>query len=274
MRPTPSCKSVSLHAYEGFRGGYRGHEELGQAVTDMEVRFGGEGEPSRAGWALCDYSTGHLSAFAILLGLFHQLWTGEGQHVQASLSRSGTFLQIPFMIGYEGRVWDEPRGQQAKGWGPFYPLYKASDRWFFLAAPRPDDLVRLAAVAGLNEIAKAPNAQLASMLAARFAEASAEAWVSRLTAAGLSAHLSMNLHENLDNLVMQKRGLSVLREHPGSSEVRNVGSSARLSLTPLDPLFPAPPLGWPAARSWRRSASATVLLTSSRRASAQARMRT
>ena len=27
-------------------------------------------------------------------------------------------------------------------------------------------------------------------------------------------------------------------------EVRNVGSAARLSLTPLDPLFAAPPLGW------------------------------
>jgi hypothetical protein len=43
---------VSLHAYEGFRGGYRGHEELGQAVTGMEVRFGGDGEPSRVGWTL------------------------------------------------------------------------------------------------------------------------------------------------------------------------------------------------------------------------------
>jgi hypothetical protein len=52
MRPTPSCKSVSLHAYDGFRGGYRGHEELGQAVTGMEVRFGGDDEPSRAGWTL------------------------------------------------------------------------------------------------------------------------------------------------------------------------------------------------------------------------------
>jgi len=148
------------------------------------------------------------------------------------------------MIDYKGRTWDELRGQQAKGWGPLYRLYKASDRWFFLAVQRPDDLARLAAVEGLNGVDKTPEDQLASVLTARFAEAPAEAWVSRLTEAGLSAHVSMNMHENLDNPVVQNRGLSVLREHSGTGEVRNVGSSARLSLAPLETPFPAPPLGW------------------------------
>jgi crotonobetainyl-CoA:carnitine CoA-transferase CaiB-like acyl-CoA transferase len=243
-RPAIIYSAVSCHSDGGFRGGYRGHEELGQAVTGIELRCGGDAGPARAGWALCDYSTGHLSAFAILLGLFHRLRTGEGQHVHASLSRSGTFLQIPFMVDYEGRRWDEPRGQQAKGWGPLYRLYKASDRWFFLAASRPDDSVRLATVAGLDGVDEVPQDQLESELTARFAGEQGAVWVSRLVAAGLSAHLFRTVHENLDDPSAERRGLSILREHPGVGQVRNIGSWARLSLTPLDPLFAAPPLGW------------------------------
>ncbi len=115
-RPDIVFSSVNTHADGGFRGTYRGHEELGQAISGMENRLGGDGRPERAGWPVCDYATGHLSAFAILLALFHRLRTGEGQHVQASLSQTGTYLQIPFMLDFEGRVWDEPRGIQARGW--------------------------------------------------------------------------------------------------------------------------------------------------------------
>jgi CoA-transferase family III len=49
---------------------------------------------------LCDYGTGHLSPFAILLALFHRLRTGEGQHVSASLSGTG-LLSDTFHAGLE-----------------------------------------------------------------------------------------------------------------------------------------------------------------------------
>ena len=102
LQPEIIYSSVNTHAYGGFRSGWRGHEELSQAVTGMEVRLGGDGEPARCGWAPCDYSTGHLSAFGMMLALYHYLRTGEGQHVRASLSGSATFLQVPFMIDCDG----------------------------------------------------------------------------------------------------------------------------------------------------------------------------
>jgi crotonobetainyl-CoA:carnitine CoA-transferase CaiB-like acyl-CoA transferase len=40
------------------------------------------------------------------------------------------------------------------------------------------------------------------------------------------------------------RGLSVVRKHPEIGEVRNVGSPAKLSVTPIVSLFGIPPLGW------------------------------
>ena len=244
LRPDIIYSSVSCHANGGYREAYRGHEELGQAVTGIEVRAGGDEVPERAGWALCDFSTGHLAAFAILLALFHRMRTGEGQHVQAALSRSGTFLQIPFMIDYQGQSWNEPSGQKAMGWGPLYRLYKARDRWFFLAAHHEGDLRRLAGVTGLEAIAATPSAQLTVALESRFATESAEEWTARITHAGLGAQVLVNYLENMESPAIKHRGLSLVRNHAAIGEVRNVGTAAKLSGTPLVPLFGAPPLGW------------------------------
>ena len=60
----------------------RGFVVLG-TVTGMQTRLGGTGEPARAGWPACDYSTGHLSAFAILVALYHRLRSGIGESQHA-----------------------------------------------------------------------------------------------------------------------------------------------------------------------------------------------
>ena len=242
LRPDVIYSSITCHANGGFRENYRGHEELGQAVSGMQLRAG-DGIPERSGWAVCDFSTGHLSAFGILLALFHRMRTGESQSVRAALSRSGTFLQIPFMIDFKGQVWNEPRGQNALGWGALYRLYHANDRWFFLAAIHEADLQRLAGIAGLEDIAKVPVSELSEKLELRFAQASAEEWVKRITAAGLGAHVLCGYEENMQSPAVKHRGLSVVRTHAGIGEVRNVGTAAKFSRTPLLSLFGAPPLG-------------------------------
>jgi crotonobetainyl-CoA:carnitine CoA-transferase CaiB-like acyl-CoA transferase len=234
--------SVSVHAGGGFRGGYRGHEELGQAVSGMQVRLGGDGPPRRAGWAVNDYATGHLSALAILLGLYHRGRSGEAQHVQAALSRTATILQLPFMLDYAGRRWDEPSGD-AKGWGPLDRLYEAADGWVYLAAVRPGDLARLSAVEGFRDL-ELSDGDLETTLAARFLETSALVLAERLTRAGIAAHVLSTVEDNMEDPVARRRGLSVVQHHPAVGERRAVGRWARLSLTPLRDLQAAPPLGW------------------------------
>jgi crotonobetainyl-CoA:carnitine CoA-transferase CaiB-like acyl-CoA transferase len=235
--------SVSVHADGGFRGGYRGHEELGQAVSGMQVRLGGDGPPRRAGWAVNDYATGHLSALAILLGLYHRGSTGEAQHVQAALSRTATILQLPFMLDYRGRRWDEPDGN-ANGWGPLDRLYEAADGWFYMAAVRPDDLARLSETAGLPDPRELPADELGDELAAHFREENAAELVQRLTRSGIAAHVLSTVEDNMEDPVARQRGLSVRQHHPAVGRRRAVGRWARMSLTPLRDLQAAPPLGW------------------------------
>ena len=236
IRPDIIYSSLNVHAEGGFRTFYRGHEELGQAVTGIQERYGDQPKPeTHAGWTLCDYGTGHLSAFAILLALFHRLRTGEGQHVSASLSGTGTYYQIPFMLTYAGQKRDEPRGLYAKGWNAQDRFYKASDRWFYLAAPGPDGRSRLMRVAGV-----APDtANLESALAARFATAPAAHWVEQLNEAGIGAHVAANFSDVLNDETAERRKL-VLRWNENGQEVRSLGIVSRLSLTQPIAGEPAP----------------------------------
>jgi crotonobetainyl-CoA:carnitine CoA-transferase CaiB-like acyl-CoA transferase len=243
--PNIVYSSVSAYGYEGPRGADRGWESLGQAPTGMQERLGGDGQPGAQRYQVCDYGTGMLSAFSILLGLYHQLRTGEGQHVQASLARTGTYHQIPFMLGYEGKTWDEPRGREVKGYGPTDRLFRASDRWFYLAAPSKEAMALLPKVEGLDHI-DVGSAQLESELAEVFAGATAETWVARLTAAGLSAAVALQLEEVMEEEFVKKSGLSVWRDHPGVGVVRSPGPTPRLSLTPAVVPAPAPLPGWDA----------------------------
>jgi crotonobetainyl-CoA:carnitine CoA-transferase CaiB-like acyl-CoA transferase len=236
IRPNIIYSSLNTHAEGGYRTFYRGHEELGQAVTGIQERYGDTPKPeTHAGWTLCDYGTGHLSAFAILLALFHRMRSGEGQHVSASLSATGTYCQIPFMLEYAGQMRDEPRGLNAKGWNAQDRFYRASDRWFYLAAPGPEGRDRLTRVAGLGS----GIADLESRLAECFATAPAASWVEKLVAAGIGAHVAAKLTDVLTDESAERRGL-MLRWYENGKEARSLGLVSRMSMTQPIPGKPAP----------------------------------
>jgi crotonobetainyl-CoA:carnitine CoA-transferase CaiB-like acyl-CoA transferase len=234
LSPEVIYASISAFGHEGYRGGWRGREQLGQGPTGMQLRLGGADSPQMAPFAYCDYSTGNYAAFAVLVALYHRLRTGRGQHVHASLAHSGTFLQIPYMVAFDGRAWDEPSGQQVKGWGPLERLYRGADgRWFYLSARDSERqvlaVVTGAALQGLTD----PALELA--LGARFATRPAGVWARLLQERGIGAHLLMDFSELMEDPYAVRKGLSLTRSHPGVGEATLAGPSARLSRTPAQP---------------------------------------
>jgi len=113
-----------------------GHEQIAQAATGMQERFGGDGRPTLAPFAVNDYGTGFMGAYGVALALLHRQRTGEGQQVDTALAYTATMLQSLYLHDYTGKTWDEPRGQDALGTGPLNRAYEASDGWFFLPAGR------------------------------------------------------------------------------------------------------------------------------------------
>jgi crotonobetainyl-CoA:carnitine CoA-transferase CaiB-like acyl-CoA transferase len=242
-RPDIVYSRVSAFGHEGYRGGYRGREELGQAVTGLQMRWFGRETPRMVFYALNDYGAGNWSAFATLVALYYRARNGRGQATHSSLAHAATFHQAPFMVWFEGRVWDEPSGEDAPGWGPLDRLYRASDRWFYLAAHGDRDRAAVLSVTGLPGLdLDADSAMVAAALASAFSGRPAQEWVRELNDLGVGASVVLNQEEVMDSELARARGLSLLRSLPGGEPIRTIGPAGRLSLTPVSPSpVPGPP---------------------------------
>jgi crotonobetainyl-CoA:carnitine CoA-transferase CaiB-like acyl-CoA transferase len=235
---------MNTFGHVGPYAGRPGHEQIGQATSGMQVRYGSE-KPATAPFAANDYGTGLMSCYGVALALLHRRRTGQGQFVDSSLAYTATMLQSALLQDYPGKQWNEPHGQEAKGSGPLNRLYQASDDWLFLAA-RPGEL---AACAELADLAGQSGAELEKALEERLRGRPVAQWVKTLTAAGIGAHrLVPDLVELMTDPLVQKRGLAVTRDHEGFGPITTTAPSVRLSRTPVT-------VGRPAAKPGSDAAS-------------------
>jgi crotonobetainyl-CoA:carnitine CoA-transferase CaiB-like acyl-CoA transferase len=241
LRPDIIYSRISAYGHEGPLREFRGHDQVGQAITGMEVRWGRHDDsPLMQPNPVNDFGTGHLAAFAMLLALYHRLRTGHGQHVGASLAHTATFLQTPYMLAFRGKCWDEPGGQQCRGFAPLERLYQAGDRWFFLAARNVEEL---RGVQELADIQAESGEMLEAELSARFAKCSAAEWIARLAKAGVAAHALNTPAEAMQDPWALSHGLSRTVEFPAAGTGQVVSPAPRLSHTPMRAPKPAPPIG-------------------------------
>ena len=224
-----------------------GHEQIGQAVTGMQVRYG-SAKPATAPFAANDYGTGLMACYAVALALLHRRRTGEGQFVDSALAYTATMLQSALIQDYKGKQWNEPRGQEATGSGPLNRLYQAGDGWLFLAASMTDADGELARCAELADLANRSGADLERALEERMRTRNVAAWVTVLNKAGIGAHrLVPSLPELMTDPLTQSRGLAITRDHEGFGPITTTAPGARLSRTPVTPGRPAPKPGSDAA---------------------------
>ncbi len=241
-RPDIVYASLNTYGHVGPFAGRAGHEQIAQAATGMQERFGGSGQPQLQKYAVNDYGTGFLGAYAVALAMLHKKRTGEGQHVDAALAYTATLLQSPFMLDFAGKRWDEARGQDAVGSSPLHRAYEAIDIWLFLAAP---SLEALALVEGLEGIEALSGGALEAELERRIKTAPLATWQKRVAPVeGVAVHrVVQGTRELMDHPWVREHGLSVAREHDDMGVVTTIGPAARLSRTPLRAGRPAPALG-------------------------------
>jgi crotonobetainyl-CoA:carnitine CoA-transferase CaiB-like acyl-CoA transferase len=238
-RPGIIYCSLNTFGQLGPYAGRPGHEQIAQAVSGMQFRYGGD-RPALAPYPANDYGTGLLGAYAVALALLHRNRTGKGQHVDSALAYTATMLQSALLQDYPGKQWNEPAGQDALGKGPLYRAYQAGDGWLFLAAKEGE----LAKCAELKDLAGTSGTALEQALEARMKTNGVDAWVSALTRAGVGAHrILLDSNALMEDALVVKRGLSITREHDELGPVTTTGPAPRLSRTPLVPGRPAPKPG-------------------------------
>lgn len=244
-RPDIIYGSMNTFGHVGPYAKRPGHEQIGQAVSGMQVRYGGAGKPATAPFAANDYGTGLMSCYAVALALLHKRRTGQGQFVDSALAYTATMLQSALLQDYEGKTWNEPQGQQALGSAPLNRLYEGSDGWLFLAAS-DGELARCPELADLD---RSTDADLERSLEERMRSRSVAAWVDTLTKAGIGAHRVVgSLPELMTDPLTQARGLAITRDHEGFGAITTTAPGVKLSRTPMT-------VGRPAAKPGSDAAS-------------------
>jgi crotonobetainyl-CoA:carnitine CoA-transferase CaiB-like acyl-CoA transferase len=228
-RPDIVYGSMNTFGHIGPYASRPGHEQIGQAVSGMQVRYG-SAKPATAPFAANDYGTGLMACYGVALALLHRRRTGEGQFVDSALAYTATMLQSALLQDYKGKEWTEPHGQEATGSGPLNRLYQANDGWLFLAA-RDGELARCAELA---DLAGRSDADLERALEERTRTRSVATWVDVLNKAGIGAHRVVpSLVELMTDPLTQARGLAITRDHEGFGPITTTAPGMKLSRTPV-----------------------------------------
>ena len=173
-RINPNAILVQLDAFGGPMRGpksdHLGYDDLAQAATGIMVRFGGgtDTPEEHAHAGTIDVLAGLTACVSLGGALIQKQATGRVDVARSSLAASGAMIQAQFMHDFAGRApFDEASGRTALGAGPCYHCYRASDGWFFWAAPTDGPEV-LGNVPDLADLAALSGDQLHEELGHRF----------------------------------------------------------------------------------------------------------
>ncbi|HKT15862.1 MAG TPA: CoA transferase [Allosphingosinicella sp.] len=246
QRPDIVYASVSAFSYSGSWGPQRGYEMEGQAATGLARRYGGtDGWPLNQPLLVNDTGTGVLAAFAIGLGLFHRMRTGQGQHVKASLSQTATLHQASYLIAHAGKEWNEPSGLAPRGWSALQRLYQAEDRWLFVGASNAQAKLLAQTVLGQDgdrpaESDLAGDGGFAHELEKGFLRHASAQWAARLNAVGIGAYPVLVQTEVEDILTMRNKGLIEVERSPYGTVTKRPGSGFWSGPASTRPAQPSP----------------------------------
>lgn len=218
---------------KGPRSDYPGYDDLVQASTGVMERFGGSMDTveEHAHFGTIDVLAGFFGAFATAMALLQREKTGKGDIARTSLAAAGQWLQSRFMFDYSERPpFDEPRGREVKGEGALYRCYKASDCWFFFAAPNLD-LRSLESSPLLASLSKLPLETLEKQLEDLFATKPCQFWKLEFLPFGAAVQPLESLVKIREAGVSRssdKNTVCFIRdnEHPSGRRIEYVASTA------------------------------------------------
>jgi crotonobetainyl-CoA:carnitine CoA-transferase CaiB-like acyl-CoA transferase len=235
----------------GQTGPYRsrpGYDYIFQAMSGLMSITGGPdhlegGGPAKVGLAICDVITGIYSSFAVMTALAHREQTGEGQHIDMSLLDTTIATLSHINMNYlVGGIVPKRMGTGHPSIVP-YQMFQALDGPIVVAVGNNGQFAKLCALLGLPELSVdqrfltnplrvAHRDDLVPLLEAAFAADTMEAWVRKLTEAGVPCGPLYDIPQVFKDPHVKARGVRVEMPHPRGDSVSILANPARLSLTP------------------------------------------
>jgi crotonobetainyl-CoA:carnitine CoA-transferase CaiB-like acyl-CoA transferase len=195
------------------------------------------------GLAICDVITGIYSSFAVMTALAHREQTGEGQHIDMSLLDTTIATLSHINMNYlVGGIVPKRMGTGHPSIVP-YQMFQALDGPIVVAVGNNGQFAKLCALLGLPELSVdqrfltnplrvAHRDDLVPLLEAAFAADTMEAWVRKLTEAGVPCGPLYDIPQVFKDPHVKARGVRVEMPHPRGDSVSILANPARLSLTP------------------------------------------
>lgn len=252
----------------GYDGLVQGRSGLGWTMN----RSGGSApQPTRP--AVSDFSTGFVSAFAVMAGLRHRDLTGEGQRVDTSLLGTAMSLATPtaawFPSDAEGldeldedlhamraagldfdtqRAHYESRVEPAKGaFQLYFRHYRTSDGLISVAAMSPGLFAKFHAATGIDPptVRDVNDASFQAVVAAteeRFASRTSAEWLETLQAAGYPCGPYHLPHEAVFDPQVVANDFVVELEHPSFGSYTTSGMPLAMEKARCEVRGPSPRL--------------------------------
>jgi succinate--hydroxymethylglutarate CoA-transferase len=247
--------SITGYGSTGPKAKLPGYDFILQAESGlMSICGEPDGTPMKYGVAIVDICTGMLACNSILAALHARARTGRGQHVEVSLFE--TSLAMLANVASNHLI----SGKDARRFGNGHPnivpytAYPAADGMIAVAVGNDAQFAKFAAVLGRPEwaqdarYAKNPDRvvnreSLDAMISEVLRGENAQAWLDRLTAAGIPCGRINSVAQALATEQAAARGMVRTVEHPAAGSVKLPGIPFHFSDTPATIRRPPPTLG-------------------------------
>jgi crotonobetainyl-CoA:carnitine CoA-transferase CaiB-like acyl-CoA transferase len=194
-----------------------------------------------------DPNTSLLVASAALLGLYAAERMGIGQRVNVNMMLANVYANFDDAVHYAGKSQRPQVDADLYGLHALYRLYRCAEGWVFLAVEGDTEFRTLCQALGLAALAddaqfidggsrRANDAALAAALAPAFLAAHAQAWETRLSAAGtgcVRADGGLAGDFWLSDPHVQTNGWALERDHPRYGRYLRHGPLLQFSASPV-----------------------------------------
>ena len=183
---------------------------------------------------------------SLLLGVYHQRRTGEGQLLSTSMISGNALAYADDFNRYGGKVPLPRPDAESNGLHALYRLYEAKTGWVFVAAPRQKDWEALAEAIGLGHLVsderfataaarRANDHALIAELGAALAAREAGEWEQDLAPWGIAvvkAFEATYSEFTCTDPVLRESGMVIEDDHPVFGRILRAGPALRFSETP------------------------------------------
>ena len=247
--------SITGYGSSGPKAALPGYDFILQAESGlMSICGEPDGKPTKYGVAIVDVCTGMLASNSILAALHARERTGKGQKVELSLYETSLAMLVNVAASYLAA------GRNAGRFGNGHPsivpytTYQTADAMIALGVGNERQFARVAEVLGHPEWAKDARftsnrarvenrSVLDGLINAALSHGKADAWLTKLKAAGIPCGKINSVAEALEDAQTTARGMVETIEHPAAGALKMLGIPFKFSATACSVRRPPPTLG-------------------------------